>query len=194
MTAPSERAGDWQTCTIGSCHRHQRCMYRPCRNRGAPIERTKDMSDLKPMDVAPTDGYILAKTLPRPDDERFSHYGDRWFAVRHAGRTSQMDLDMGWHLFPGMGVSADWFAGWMHIPEKDRIATLEAQLAEAREENLSLRGALKLANNAIAEYYRYWTGGETRGSYDGKPERNGLWSVQRIIVATLSKIGGNHDG
>lgn len=23
---------DWQQCRIGSCQRHQNCMYRPCRN------------------------------------------------------------------------------------------------------------------------------------------------------------------
>jgi len=23
---------DWETCRIGSCHRHQKCMYRPCRS------------------------------------------------------------------------------------------------------------------------------------------------------------------
>lgn len=130
------------------------------------------MSDLKPMDVAPTDGYILAKTLPRPDDERFSHYGDRWFAVRHAGRTSQMDLDMGWHLFPGMGVSADWFAGWMHIPEKDRIATLEAQLAEAGENIRQNLVELERINHTKATDFNM---------------------VRQLIVdnrATLSKIGG----
>lgn len=40
-----------------------------------------------------------------------------------------------------------------------------------------LEAALKDAQNAIAEYYRYWTGGETRGSYDGKPERANLWKA-----------------
>lgn len=139
------------------------------------------MSDLKPMDVAPTDGYILAKTLPRPDDERFSHYGDRWFAVRHAGRTSQMNLDMGWHLFPGMGVSADWFAGWMHIPEKDRIATLEAQLAEARDGLRIANGGAYLLRLAIQM---------------DDPKAELLLradDIEKTTAATLSKIGGNHD-
>ncbi|MCD4512526.1 hypothetical protein LQT97_14965 [Brucella pseudogrignonensis] len=45
---------------------------------------------------------------------------------------------------------------------------LETQLAAARK-------ALEATHEAISEYYRYQTGGETRGSYDGKPERNSLW-------------------
>lgn len=45
--------------------------------------------------------------------------------------------------------------------------------------------ALEAAERAIAEYYRYWTGGETRGSYDGKPERNALWSAMHKARAAL---------
>ena len=48
--------------------------------------------------------------------------------------------------------------------------------------------ALKGAEAAIAEYFRYWTGGEMRGSYDGKPERDGLWKAQskaRAVIATI---------
>lgn len=48
-----------------------------------------------------------------------------------------------------------------------------------------LREALSEAHKAIAEYYRYWTGGETRGSYDGKPERNGLWKAMYAARTTL---------
>ena len=28
----SEALTSWDTCRVGSCHRHQDCMYRPCRN------------------------------------------------------------------------------------------------------------------------------------------------------------------
>lgn len=69
----------------------------------------------------------------------------------------------------------------------ERAMKAEAQLAEARE-------AVKRGHDAIAEYYRYWTGGETRGSYDGKPERNGLWEARETMRIALAKIGGNHDG
>ncbi|MEE2741815.1 MAG: hypothetical protein VYA35_10685 [Pseudomonadota bacterium] len=58
------------------------------------------------------------------------------------------------------------------------VDTLEAQIAE-------LRSALEKADAAIAEYYRYWTGGETRGSYDGKPERANLWKAGHASRAAL---------
>ena len=50
--------------------------------------------------------------------------------------------------------------------------------------------ALREAERAIAEYYRYWTGGEARGSYDGKPERNGLWKAKHKARQTLASIEG----
>ena len=50
--------------------------------------------------------------------------------------------------------------------------------------------ALREAEAAIAEYYRYWTGGETRGSYDGKPERQGLWNARYKARAILTKEAG----
>jgi hypothetical protein len=60
---------------------------------------------------------------------------------------------------------------------------LKADLAEARE-------ALKLSESAMREYYRYWTGGETRGSYDGKPERNALWEAMRRAASVHSRLSG----
>lgn len=48
------------------------------------------------------------------------------------------------------------------------------------------REALQEAHDAIAEYYRYWTGGETRGSYDGKPERARLWKAQQQARTALA--------
>ena len=62
---------------------------------------------------------------------------------------------------------------------------MEAQLAERDAEVARLREALVATEGAISEYYRYWTGGETRGSYDGKPERAGLWKAQQIARAAL---------
>lgn len=62
------------------------------------------------------------------------------------------------------------------------------------ERERALLEALRQSERAIAEYYRYWTGGETRGSYDGKPERKGLWDAQHkarqaiaIAIATGDK-------
>ncbi len=48
-----------------------------------------------------------------------------------------------------------------------RATAAEAQLERARK-------ALATADEAIAEYIRYLDGGEMRGSYDGKPERDQL--------------------
>jgi len=59
-----------------------------------------------------------------------------------------------------------------------RIAELEAEVARLRE-------ALVATEGAIAEYYRYWTGGETRGSYDGKPERASLWKSRQTARTAL---------
>lgn len=55
--------------------------------------------------------------------------------------------------------------------------------AEAR-----LRGALEVSGDAIDEYYRYWTGGESRGSYDGRPERANLWKAMYAVRAALKAL------
>lgn len=65
------------------------------------------------------------------------------------------------------------------------VMAIQAAFAE-REARLV--GALESAEQAIAEYYRYWTGGETRGSYDGKPERAGLWKAQSQARTTLAAL------
>lgn len=59
------------------------------------------------------------------------------------------------------------------------IRTTDAARIAALEE------ALRNVESAISEYYRYWTGGETRGSYDGKPERAQLWAAGQAARATL---------
>ena len=59
-----------------------------------------------------------------------------------------------------------------------RAEALETQLAAARK-------ALEATHEAISEYYRYQTGGEMRGSYDGKPERNALWKSMYQARAAL---------
>lgn len=52
-------------------------------------------------------------------------------------------------------------------------------------ENVALREALRIASEAITEMFRYYDGGETRGSYDGKPERNQLRKAGYTIAAAL---------
>lgn len=58
--------------------------------------------------------------------------------------------------------------------------------AEAR-----LREALEVSGDAIDEYYRYWTGGESRGSYDGRPERANLWKAMYAVRAALKALSAH---
>lgn len=68
-------------------------------------------------------------------------------------------------------------AAWNTRASDAEITRLTEALRAAEERVGLLRDALGATESAIAEYYRYWTGGEMRGSYDGKPERNGLWQA-----------------
>lgn len=47
--------------------------------------------------------------------------------------------------------------------------------------------ALGLASSAIDEMFRYFDGGETRGSYDGKPERAQLRKAGYAIKPVLTR-------
>lgn len=49
-----------------------------------------------------------------------------------------------------------------------------------------LREALEIAETAMAEMFRYYDGGETRGSYDGKPERARLRKAWDHVRAARS--------
>ena len=53
-----------------------------------------------------------------------------------------------------------------------------------------IREALEAAGDAMDEYYRYWTGGESRGSYDGKPERQRLWAAMHTVKAARAALRG----
>ncbi len=48
-----------------------------------------------------------------------------------------------------------------------------------------LREALRQSEGAMRQMFRYYDGGETRGSYDGKPERNGLRKAWYAAYAAL---------
>lgn len=79
------------------------------------------------------------------------------------------------------------------MTDKDREVLAVLQIAHESEVMMQAKVdrlvyALSVAEKAIAEYYRYWTGGETRGSYDGKPERAGLWKAQAEARATLAAL------
>ena len=85
--------------------------------------------------------------------------------------------------------TSEWGDPIHHVICDEAAATIAAQAAE----NERLRAAAANQNAAIAEYYRYWTGGETRGSYDGKPERNALWASMHKARAVLATSQVRHD-
>ena len=62
----------------------------------------------------------------------------------------------------------------------DAIDALQFRVAE-------LQAGLRRSEAAASEYYRYWTGGEMRGSYDGKPERSELWASMWAARALLER-------
>lgn len=70
----------------------------------------------------------------------------------------------------------------------DTIRLQDERIARLREERRRLVEALKVADDAIKEMFRYYDGGETRGSYDGKPERAQLRKAgyaTRAMIAAL---------
>lgn len=69
------------------------------------------------------------------------------------------------------------------------VKTMQAELTRLQSEIAALREALAGAEAAISGYYRYFTGGEMRGSYDGKPEREAMWKAQRQARAALAAGG-----
>lgn len=110
---------------------------------------TEGLTQILPMDTAPQNGvHILAKTLPRQKDDPFYSYGGRWFVTHYVGLGD-------WSLFPGFGVSADWFEGWARLP-------LAAAAEQAKQEhNLSeLTGLLVDAENALSAMIRGHEDGE----------------------------------
>ena len=72
----------------------------------------------------------------------------------------------------------------LRTPQPDETETLRAEVARLRE-------ALGVADAAIKEMFRYYDGGETRGSYDGKPERNQL---RKAGYATTAALKGTDHG
>jgi hypothetical protein len=61
--------------------------------------------------------------------------------------------------------------------------------ADALVGKVELLEALRVADDAIKEMFRYYDGGETRGSYDGKPERAQLrkagYATSRAIARAM---------
>lgn len=62
-----------------------------------------------------------------------------------------------------------------------------SQLSELRKAAEGMAEALAIADDAIREMFRYYDGGETRGSYDGRPERNQLRKAGYVTRTALSQ-------
>lgn len=56
---------------------------------------------------------------------------------------------------------------------------------------VELMDALRTADAAIKEMFRYYDGGETRGSYDGKPERAQLRKAGYATSRAIAKAMGD---
>lgn len=69
-----------------------------------------------------------------------------------------------------------------------RAALSASGLEALQAENERLRLALETADDAIREMFRYYDGGETRGSYDGRPERNQLRKAGYAARQALTAI------
>lgn len=92
---------------------------------------------------------------------------------------------------------------WVKFVNEAELTTLRAQnemrtaeldfavekMAAYRAENELLREAVKVADDAINEMFRYFDGGETRGSYDGKPERAQLRKAGYATRNALAQVG-----
>ena len=77
-------------------------------------------------------------------------------------------------------------AGVVGLPD-DPVALANLALIAAAPELLE---ALRVADDAIKEMFRYYDGGETRGSYDGKPERAQLRKAGYTARAAIAKAMG----
>ena len=69
-----------------------------------------------------------------------------------------------------------------------RAQEAEAALASAQAENERLREALKVAEQALSNWYEYDVQG--KGTWDGKSERRALTTALRTVSAALSNTDG----
>jgi len=68
------------------------------------------------------------------------------------------------------------------------MGRVQEELATLRAQNAAMKEALEVADDAINEMFRYFDGGETRGSYDGKPERAQLRKAGYATSNALAQV------
>ena len=74
------------------------------------------MTEWQPIESAPKDGTRILAITGKIDDERWSNLSHREFVIWHLGG------DVGWSLYPGMGVGDDWLAAWQPLPAPPEAA------------------------------------------------------------------------
>ena len=77
-----------------------------------------------------------------------------------------------------MSVEECFLDSFLFAKAADRLEALSAEVE-------MYRGALATCDDAIREYFRYFHGGEMRGSYDGKPERAQLQKAGHAAFQAL---------
>lgn len=91
------------------------------------------------------------------------------------------------HLVCFLAEKDEIIRAWSQRADNPEITRLRAQLAAARE-------GLEVANEAIRDMFRYYDGGETRGSYDGRPERRQLREAGGRVRITLAALKETDNG
>lgn len=70
----------------------------------------------QPFETAPKDGTWILAIYAFQDDDRHQQWPGRCFVVKHLGYSNANQLDLGWSLFPGMGVGDESLSHWMPLP------------------------------------------------------------------------------
>jgi len=76
-----------------------------------------DVDPWQPIETAPKDGTLVLARYADIEDDRRQHWPGRIFVVKHMGYTAGQGYDMGWALFPGMGVGDESLSHWMPLPK-----------------------------------------------------------------------------
>lgn len=80
------------------------------------------------------------------------------------------------------------------LHKETELRKMAEQVGDARASRLAQAvAALTECDAAIKEMFRYYHGGETRGSYDGKPERNQLRKAGYVATVALTSLKGAPD-
>src|SRR3546814_2292701 len=85
----------------------------------------------QPIETAPRDRTQILAVTGEIAGEPWSYLSHRQFVVFHLGKSDRIGLDLGWALFPGMGCSDEWLAGWMPLPPLPLSTRGEAQIGRA---------------------------------------------------------------